>query len=90
MPHSRLETTPSGLLVPKPKPPRRNLGPLEIEDGYRRAKAANALDLLWEAMRLGRNSLITGQEKQEAHRRAYEHLGRMILGEDLPKREEET
>ena len=78
----------SGILVPeeKPQPPlRTHAGALELQNGDQRAKAVAAFSELWDAMDLssGRASL----EVYEAHYQAYEYVGKMLLGDDLPQKE---
>lgn len=99
---TRIEQRPSGLVVvakdePPPKPKStRKLGPLEIQDPERRAKAIAAMDTLWHALGIGEwrpigiDLMGLTAESHAAHVAAYEYFGGMLLGPDLPDHEIKT
>jgi len=84
----------SGLAVPHepPKVPARKYGPLEIHGDEERARASNAMKELWDVMELHdppRGIVICAEDEAvyAAYLGAWELIGRMLLGEDIPKGE---
>jgi hypothetical protein len=88
--------TKSGIVVvtdkPQSQPHCPNPQPFEIRNPDDREKAIQGLELLWEAMQLGRGNYIDngggdGRAVWEARYRTYTFLGGMILGSDCPEGE---
>ena len=86
----KYEQQQSGLIVPKKKPipPKREYGPLEIQDGERRKLAIEGLSLLWDAMDLTGWSFLR-EPIYSMHYQVYEFIGNMLLGKDCPQGEQQ-
>lgn len=84
-----VKKNPSGLLVAtqKTKPKLGTWGTLEVEDEGDREKVAEALNMLWDALDLERGGRST-KHKGLAHKLVWEHIARMLLGNEVPDREE--
>lgn len=88
-----VEFTESGICIPKqpplppPQPPQHEFGSIEIQDPQLRAKAAEGMLLLWDAMRLTQWSSFDS-ELHEQRMQAYRNFGEAILGKDCPEKEQ--
>ncbi len=90
----KVELRKSGLVIPKQitdeqERPRKYRPPLQIQSDGSRAKAREALLLLWDAMGIssgGRGILGDSAAVHDAHYQAYRFIGEMILGDDCPEK----
>lgn len=89
----RFEQKDSGLILPKdkpkPEPPKRRYGVLEIRDKDKRELAAKALSMLWDALDLtrGGSPIAPGADSYHARWNLYQFVGQMLLGKDCPEKE---
>ncbi len=87
-----LEKRDFGLFIPieKEETTDKQYSIIEIEDEERREMARKAMDLLWEAMRLGdgRGGIrVSGCDKYDLYWNTYWMVGKMLLGDDVPEKE---
>lgn len=91
---AEFEQRKSGLITPVEKKKReRKRGALEVDSAERREKVGKALLQLWDALELSHfrkfDSPIDHGNHGE-HHRLYDFVGKSLLGEDCPFREELT
>ena len=79
----------SGIVVPKekPDPTKRQRGRLEIQEEERREKAKEAMSQLWDAMDLSSRQFIR-VEVYELYEQLYWFIGKVLLGDDVPEKEQ--